>query len=126
MKSYIHTINTQIATQIGESECILLNQIDYWLSKKGRHVDNLEGSWIYNSHKEWLKQFSYWSLSKLRRTIKSLEKLELIISAKVNSKKWNQTKWYSINYKKYIQLFETKYLTIALPNRGGTALPICL
>ena len=110
MTTYVHTINPQIAAQIGESESILLNQIDYWLSKSGKSVDNLNGKWIYNSHKEWLKQFSYWSLSKLRRTIKSLENLGLIISVKVNSKKWNQTKWYSIDYEKYAELFKREYL----------------
>ena len=107
---YIHTINPQIAEQIGESESVLLSQIDYWLSKSGKSVDNLDGKWIYNSHKEWLKQFSYWSLSKLRRTIKSLENLGLIISVKVNSKKWNQTKWYTIDYEKYAELFKREYL----------------
>ena len=110
MTTYVHTINPQIAKQIGESESILLNQIDYWLSKSGKSVDNLNGKWIYNSHKEWLKQFSYWSLSKLRRTIKSLENLGLIISVKVNSKKWNQTKWYTIDYEKYAELFKREYL----------------
>ena len=110
MITHIHTINPRIAAQIGEAESILLNQIDYWLSKSGRHIANLDGNWIYNSHQEWLKQFSYWSLSKLRRTIKSLETLGLIISVKVNSKKWNQTKWYTINYEKYAELFKTECL----------------
>ena len=105
----------QIAEQIGEPESILLNQIDYWLSKNGKTVDNLNGQWIYNSHKEWLKQFSYWSLSKLRRTIKSLETLGLIISVKVNYKKWNQTKWYTINYEKYDKLFKNKSLRSSNP-----------
>ena len=106
----LHLLNPQIAAEIGEAESILLNQINYWLSKSGKTVDNLNGKWIYNSHKEWLKQFFYWSLSKLRRTIKSLENLGLIASVKVNSKKWNQTKWYTINYEKYSELFKDKHL----------------
>ena len=104
MTSYIHTINPQIASLIGESESILLNQLEYWISKCGRDIDNLDGKWIYNSYKKWSEQFTYWSSSKLRRTIRSLENLGLIKSAKVNSKKWNQTKWYSINYNEYDKL----------------------
>ena len=104
MTSYIHTINPQIASLIGESESILLNQLEYWISKCGRDIDNLDGKWIYNSYKKWSEQFTYWSTSKLRRTIRSLENLGLIKSAKVNSKKWNQTKWYSINYNEYNKL----------------------
>ena len=109
MASYIHTINPQIASLIGESESILLNQLEYWISKCGRDIDNLDGKWIYNSYKKWSEQFTYWSTSKLRRTIKSLENLGLIKSAKVNSKKWNQTKWYSIDYFEYNKLLENKY-----------------
>ena len=110
MTSYIHTINPQIASLIGESESILLNQLEYWISKCGRNIDNLDGKWIYNSYKKWSEQFTYWSSSKLRRTIKSLEKLGLIKSTKLNAKKWNQTKWYSINYNEYNKLLENKYL----------------
>jgi hypothetical protein len=104
MTSYIHTINPQIASLIGESESILLNQLEYWISKCGRDIDNLDGKWIYNSYKKWSEQFTYWSSSKLRRTIKSLEKLGLIKSTKLNAKKWNQTKWYSIDYSEYYKL----------------------
>ncbi len=110
MASYIHTINPQIASLIGESESILLNQLEYWISKCGRNIDNLDGKWIYNSYKKWSEQFTYWSTSKLRRTIRSLEKLGLIKSTKLNAKKWNQTKWYSINYNEYNKLLENKYL----------------
>ena len=108
MTSYIHTINPQIASLIGESESILLNQLEYWISKCGRDIDNLDGKWIYNSYKKWSEQFTYWSTSKIRRTIKSLENIGLIKSTKVNSKKWNQTKWYSIDYLEYNKLLEDR------------------
>ena len=109
MTSYVHTINPRLATLIGEPESILLNQLEYWISKCGRDIDNLDGKWIYNSYKKWSEQFTYWSASKVRRTIKSLENLGLIKSTKVNSKKWNQTKWYSIDYLEYNKLLENKY-----------------
>eukprot|EP00919_Chromeraceae_sp_WS-2016_P012583 GHVR01029421.1.p1 GENE.GHVR01029421.1~~GHVR01029421.1.p1 ORF type:complete len:515 (+),score=61.54 GHVR01029421.1:2024-3568(+) len=112
MTSYVHTINTRLATIIGEPESILLNQLEYWISKCGRDIDNLDGKWIYNSYKKWSEQFTYWSTSKLRRTIKSLENLGLIKSTKVNSKKWNQTKWYSIDYHEYNKLLEGKHLNL--------------
>ena len=49
------------------NESILLNQVLYWASKCGREIAGLEGTWIYNSLKDWHKQFPYWSLSTLRR-----------------------------------------------------------
>jgi hypothetical protein len=106
--NYLHIINPIIATIIGQNESILLNQLEYWISKCGRNIDNLDGKWIYNSYKKWSEQFTYWSTSKLRRTIRSLENLGLIKSAKVNSKKWDQTKWYSINYNEYNKLLGIK------------------
>ena len=113
MTSYVHTINPIIAAEIGEAESILLNQIDYWISKCGKKIAALDGIWIYNSYKNWAEQFTYWSLSKLRRTIKSLENQGLIKSSKINSKKWNQTKWYTIDYNKYNQLLNSKTLKLA-------------
>ena len=100
----------RITSTITLNESILLNQIEYWISKCGRIINNLDGKWIYNSLNEWHKQFNYWSLSTLRRTIKSLEKSGILISRKINAKKWNHTKWYSIDYNKLNQLI--KHTTI--------------
>lgn len=120
MISYVHTVTPQIAVQIGESESILLNQLEYWISKCGRNIEHLDGKWIYNSHEKWSEQFIYWSISKLRRTIKSLEDLGLVKSTKVNAKKWDQTKWYSIDYEKYEKLLQnkTRYSKINIPHKN--------
>jgi hypothetical protein len=86
------------------NESILLNQVLYWASKCGREIAGLEGTWIYNSLKDWHKQFPYWSLSTLRRTIKSLEDSGILISKKITAHKWNHTKWYSVNFNKLKKL----------------------
>ena len=108
--SHIHLFSCELTKFVGKNESILLNQINYWLSKCGREINGLNGLWIYNSLNEWHKQFNYWSLSTLRRTIKSLEKYGVLISKKINARKWNHTKWYSIDYNKLKQL--TKYSDI--------------
>lgn len=102
----LHVITPTIATFIGQNESILLNQILYWISKCGRKIAGQEGKWIYNSLAKWHKQFSYWSMYKLRKTIKSLEDLSLIKSIKVNAKRWNHTKWYTVNHSEYNKLLE--------------------
>merc|ERR1712208_283304 len=43
---------------------------------------------------------------KLRKTIKSLEDLGLIKSIKVNAKRWNHTKWYTVNHSEYNKLLK--------------------
>ncbi len=101
-----HLVDVKIATLLGEAESILLNQILYWISKCGRELAGQEEKWIYNSLAEWHKQFSYWSMYKLRKTIKSLEDLGLIKSIKVNAKRWNHTKWYTVNHSDYNKLLK--------------------
>jgi hypothetical protein len=91
-------INQTVAIEISLESAIVLNQIEYWIKVSGRSILNQPGKWIYNSLEEWHKQFSFWSLSKLRRIIKSLEDSGLIISKKINANKWNQTKWYTLDY----------------------------
>ena len=104
--NYLHVTNPIIATFIGQNESILLNQILYWISKCGRKIVGQEERWIYNSLAAWHKQFSYWSMYKLRKTIKSLEDLGLVKSVKVNAKRWNHTKWYTVNYNEYNKLLK--------------------
>lgn len=102
----IHLLSKEIATYLGQNESILLNQILYWISKCGRDIAGQKEKWIYNSLAEWHKQFSYWSMYKLRKTIKSLEDLGLIKSIKVNAKKWNHTKWYTVDHNQYEKLLK--------------------
>ena len=103
--SKFHFFHQKIASEIGQDESILLNQIIYWQSKCGRDIAGYQGKWIYNSLRQWHSEhFSYWSMYRLRKIIKSLEDKNLIKSAKVNSKKWNHTKWYSVDEENYNQL----------------------
>ena len=101
-----HLVSYELTKYLNQNESILLNQILYWISKCGRELAGQEEKWIYNSLAEWHKQFSYWSMYKLRKTIKSLEDLGLIKSIKINAKRWNHTKWYTVNYSEYNKLLK--------------------
>ena len=110
-KNYTFTIKNSMAKALGIDSTLVLQQIQFWTIHCGKKIKNEKGLWIYNSLEEWHKQFSFWSLSKLRRIIKSLEKQRLVISKKINSKKWNQTKWYSINLNEYSKLVDADNLS---------------
>ncbi|HDF6263133.1 TPA: DnaD domain protein, partial [Staphylococcus aureus] len=47
---------------------------------------------------EWQKQFPFWSLITIKRTIYSLEKQNLLLIGNYNKAKFDKTKWYTINY----------------------------
>lgn len=85
-----------LAKVIGLNEAIILQQIHYWL-KSSRHRHE-EKNWIYNSYREWQKQFPFWSNATIRRAISSLEKQNLLITGNFNKAGFDKTKWYTIDY----------------------------
>jgi len=95
-KSYVQIINTELAEKIGLEESVMVMQLHYWLTKCPKHKDQRD--WIYNTLEDWYDQFKYWSYSKVRRIVKSLESSGVIISEKRNVYLGNHTKWYTINY----------------------------
>jgi hypothetical protein len=82
---------------VGYKKALFIFKLNYWLNKCGRDIELNKVKWIYNTIESWAKQFN-WSISTLKRIVYSLEKEGLIVSKKINAKKWNHTKWYSIDY----------------------------
>ncbi|MBH4736211.1 DnaD domain protein [Staphylococcus aureus] len=86
----------KLAEAIGLNEAIVLQQIHYWLNNSKHKYDGK--TWIFNSYPEWQKQFPFWSLITIKRTIYSLEKQNLLLIGNYNKAKFDKTKWYTINY----------------------------
>lgn len=86
----------KLAIEIGLNEAIILQQIHYWLNQSNHNHDGKK--WIYNTYDDWNKQFPFWSVMTIRRTINSLEKQNLILIANYNKAGFDKTRWYSINY----------------------------
>lgn len=88
----------KLACEIGLNEAIILQQIHYWLQKS----KNIEAGhkWIYNTYNAWQKQFPFWSIPTIRRTITSLEKQGVIVTGNFNKAGFDKTKWYRIDYQK--------------------------
>jgi len=101
----------KLASLIGLPESIFLQQLHYWTEHSSNIIDG--NKWVYNSVKEWRKQFPFWSERTLRRIIKGLEDEKLIIVGNFNKLAIDQTKWYRINYEN-LYLLDTK--TPNLPN----------
>jgi hypothetical protein len=94
----------ELAKVIGLDESVVLLQIHYWLQKSQHVIDN--SVWVYNTFEQWQEQFSYWSLSKIKRVFDSLHKTGLVISQKKKRHSGCHTKWYSIDYPKFYALLE--------------------
>lgn len=95
----------KLATLIGLPESIFLQQLHYWTGHSTNVIDG--NRWVYNSVKEWKKQFPFWSERTIQRVIKNLESSDLIIIGNFNKLPIDRTKWYRINYEKLYSLEPT-------------------
>ena len=86
-----------LAKALGINEAIILQQIHYWIKKKLHYNDGRY--WTYNTYEDWAGQFDHLSPRAIRRYISKLEKMGILDSNQYNKKKYDHTKWYTINYK---------------------------
>lgn len=91
-----------LAMKIGFREAAVLQQIHFWLLSSAHFVDGRK--WIYNTYKDWHKQFPFWSESTIKKAILKLEHQGILLSANWNFSKMDKTKWYSIDYEKTAEL----------------------
>lgn len=101
--------NATLATEIGDRQATLLQQIQYWLeinersNNPGHYRDGRW--WTYNTYEDWQKgNFPHWSITTIRRLVNDLEKRGLILSCQPYKSSGNQTKWYSIDYEAYAHM----------------------
>ncbi len=87
-----------LAKEIGLHEAVILQQVHYWLERSNHLINGC--LWIYNTYQAWQEQFLFLSLSAIRRAIARLEGLNLLKTERFDKQRWNQTKWYSINYQR--------------------------
>ncbi len=94
-------IMPELATKIGLNESLILQQVHYWNEINRLAKNNLRDGdyWTFNSYNNWRKQFPFWSVSTIKRTISKLEKSGLLIVGNYNKLKIDRTKWYRIDYK---------------------------
>lgn len=85
-----------LAKHAGLNEAIMLQQIHFWIQRSQHFKENKK--WVYNTYSGWVYQFPFWSESTIKRTIRSLERQNLLLTGNFNKLKIDNTKWYSINY----------------------------
>ena len=87
-----------LAKEIGLNEAIVLQQMHYWLLKSANEFAGVK--WFYKTLEEWQTEFPFWSAMTIRRTLGSLEKQKIIKIGNFNKKKFDKTKWYTIDYQR--------------------------
>lgn len=93
-------IYRDLATLLGLNEAIILSQLHFWLCQEKHFYD--DRYWTYNTYEQWQEQFSFWSISTIRRALSSLKKRKLVITTdKYNKMSIDKTLWYTIDYDEY-------------------------
>lgn len=98
MNSYF-SFNVNFAKKYGVDEAIVFNSMLFWIKCNYQKGSNFKDgkTWTYNTYEQWTQDIPCYSLSAIRRVIKSLEDKKLITSSsKYNKFKIDNTKWYAI------------------------------
>ena len=96
-----HSFNVEIATKYGMLEAILLEHLNFWISKnKANEVNFYDGNyWTYNSTKALAQLFPYVSLNTISRALRHLKEEGLILFGNYNKISYDRTTWYAITEK---------------------------
>ena len=93
----IHSFDVDIAEQHGVEAAVIIQNLDFWLSKNKANQRNYHDGryWTYNSASAFSKLFPYWPSSKIRRLLRKLEDNDVILTGNYNSTPYDRTLWYS-------------------------------
>jgi hypothetical protein len=90
--------SSALANIVGLNEALVLQRLNYWLTRPDVGVERDGYKWVYNTYEQWHENFRFWSTITIKRIFYRLEKAGLIISAQFDKGKWDQTKYYRIDY----------------------------
>lgn len=108
-KEDILLVNRRLAAIIGLNEAIVLQQIHYWVKKKGGGVEHQGLRWVFNSLERWQEQFPFWSQDTVKRALAALKAKGLVRVEKLSEVGRDRTNYYTIDYKQ-IALLEASSL----------------
>lgn len=94
----IHSFNINIATKYGVHSAIILENLNYWITKNQANEQHFYDGhyWTYNSKKAFAELFPYMTERQIDYALKKLIDDGIIITGKYNTNKYNQTLWYAI------------------------------
>ena len=89
-----------LAKEFGICEALILQQVEYWCSKKLNFRRN--HYWVYKTYEDWVEELKCFSISSVRRAIKNLKDRKiLVVSTDLNKFGYDKTLWYRIDKVEY-------------------------
>lgn len=101
---WVRACDVATVMYFGNTDCALvLNQIQYWLSKKLHYKDGCY--WTYNTMAQWQQQFPWMCKKTVSRIFIKFKELGIIYTTdKYNKSITDRTLWYTIDYKRLLEL----------------------
>ena len=106
-----YSFHTEIAARYGVEEAILLDHIRFWCEKNQSNRDcRKEGRcWMYASAARLAEHFSFWSVPKIRRLLKSLVRQGALLEGRFGRFAFDRTLWYAIS-ESAASMFQNRHL----------------
>jgi len=95
-----------VAKDTGVEEAIMLSNLYFWVQKNEENQHNeMDGKyWTYNTVREFVEQYPFWTSNQIRRILDNLEDKRYIETGSFNKKGYDKTKWYTITDKTLVIL----------------------
>ncbi|MCX6747417.1 MAG: hypothetical protein NTW98_00495 [Candidatus Nomurabacteria bacterium] len=96
-------LSEKVAIEIGIEESIMLWNIYFWVSFNQKGAGDMhyhEGKyWTYNTVRDFVEQYPFWTKGMIRRILKNLEHGGYIEIGRFNKFGYDKTKWYTVTEK---------------------------
>ena len=99
-------VSPSLCEEIGVNEAIFLQQLHYRLLRTNQERNGRK--WICITYGELQEDLRFFSLSTIKRIVKSLVNRKVISVENFNGMKMDNTNWYTINYEKLFSLMSRK------------------
>ena len=106
-----YSFDVNAAVRYGVEEAVLLEHIRFWCEKNAANPDcQKEGRcWMYASAPRLAEHFSFWSVPKIRRLLKSLVRQGALLEGRFGRFAFDRTLWYAIS-ESAASMFQNRHL----------------
>nr|WP_276871297.1 hypothetical protein [Fournierella massiliensis] len=115
-----YSFDVNAAARYGVEEAILLDHIRFWCEKNQTNPDcQKEGRcWMYASAARLAEHFSFWSVPKIRRLLKSLVRQGALLEGRFGRFAFDRTLWYAIS-ETALSMFQNRHLQETNPEHSN-------
>ena len=91
--------SVEIAEKLGLNEAIFISLLHSKSESESKFIVD-DTRWYYCTYNEWQELLPFWSRNTIIRTIKSLEKKQIVLAQILDEKSLDKTKYYTIDYER--------------------------